>query len=202
MANRHVGRAIAMQTLYQADFNNNLSFKETEGILDYQIVEISSGYDNTDFVNHLVKNVLEYQEQIDAIIEKYAPEWPLDKITLVDRNILRIGVWELVFDDSIPPKVSINEAIEIAKTFGGDSSGKFVNGVLGAIFADYKEELEEKHKVWRIENDYKPKKKKDKKDKEEKKSKTGKKSKKKTSKTKKKIVKDKKKASKKADENK
>jgi len=195
MANRHVGRAIAMQTLYQADFNNNLSFKETENILDYQIVEISSGYENTDFVNHLVKNVIEHQEQIDAIIEKYAVEWPLEKITLVDRNILRIGVWELVFDDSIPPKVSINEAIEIAKTFGGDSSGKFVNGVLGAIFADYKEELEEKHKVWRIENDYKPKKKK--KSSKKNKSKKNKKVKKKTSKKK-----DKKRASKKADENK
>ncbi|MBU1148677.1 transcription antitermination factor NusB, partial [Patescibacteria group bacterium] len=78
-------------------------------------------------------------QEIDQLITKYAPEWPLDQITTVDRNVLRIGVYELKFDDDIPPKVAINEAIELAKTFGGESSGKFVNGVLGAIFKDMQE---------------------------------------------------------------
>jgi len=74
--------------------------------------------------------------EIDVYIEKYATEWPLDQITIVDRNILRLGVYELIFAEDIPAKVAINEAIEVAKAFGGDSSGKFVNGVLGAIFKD------------------------------------------------------------------
>ena len=154
MANRHLARAIAMQTLYQADFNDQMNFKELEEILEYYIVEIANDFENRDFVEYLVKNVLENKDKLDGIVIKYAPEWPLEKITLVDRNILRIGIWELVFDDSIPPKVSINEAIEIAKTFGGESSGKFVNGVLGAIFNEERDELEEKHRSWRIANDY------------------------------------------------
>lgn len=155
MANRHLARAIAMQTLYQADFNDQLNFKYVADILEYNVVEIANDFENKDFVEYLVKNIIENKDVLDEMVVKNAPEWPLEKITLVDRNILRIGIWELVFDDSIPPKVSINEAIEIAKAFGGDSSGKFVNGVLGAIFNEHRDELEEKHRVWRDANDYK-----------------------------------------------
>jgi len=155
MANRHLARAIAMQSLYQADFNDTFDFKSLEEIIDYQISELAENFENREFVDHLVKSVLENQKKLDELIVKYAPEWPLEKITAVDRNILRIGIWELVFDDSIPPRVSINEAIEIAKAFGGESSGKFVNGVLGAVLNEHREELEEKHKVWRIANNYK-----------------------------------------------
>jgi N utilization substance protein B len=155
MANRHLARAIAMQSLYQADFNEALDFKNLEEIIDYQIKEIDENFENRDFVAYLVKSVIENQKELDKLIVKYAPEWPLEKITAVDRNILRIGIWELVFDDSIPPRVSINEAIEIAKAFGGESSGKFVNGVLGAILNEHRDELEEKNKVWRIANNYK-----------------------------------------------
>jgi N utilization substance protein B len=88
--------------------------------------------------------------EIDKYITKYATEWPLDQITIVDRNILRIGVYELVFDKDIPAKVAINEAIEVAKTFGGESSGKFVNGVLGAIYKDVAQTLkkEERGPAW------------------------------------------------------
>ena len=75
-------------------------------------------------------------KEINSLITKYAPQWPLEQITIVDRNVLRLGIYELKYDPDIPPKVAINEAIELAKTFGGESSGKFVNGVLGSIFKD------------------------------------------------------------------
>ncbi len=88
------------------------------------------------FVEELVKNVVENSKKIDVVITKYAPDWPIEQITNVDRNILRIGVQELKFSETIPSKVAINEAIELAKTFGGESSGRFVNGVLGAIYKD------------------------------------------------------------------
>lgn len=156
MANRHLGRVIAMQTLYQADFNEKLNMKDLNEIIDYQVVDLANNFENRNFVDYLVKNVIEHREELDKLIVKYAPEWPLEKITIVDRNILRIGVWELVHDDSIPPKVAINEAIEIAKIFGGETSGKFVNGVLGSLYNDQKDDLEAKHQVWREANNYKP----------------------------------------------
>ena len=90
---------------------------------------------------------MEHSEEIDKLITKFAPEWPLDQITIVDRNVLRLGTYELRFEESIPAKVAINEAIELAKTFGGESSGKFVNGVLGAIYKDMGEkEVDKKNK--------------------------------------------------------
>ncbi len=156
MANRHLGRVIAMQTLYQADFNEKLNMKDLNEIIDYQVVDLANNFENRNFVDYLVKNVIEHREELDKLIVKYAPEWPLEKITIVDRNILRIGVWELVHDDSIPPKVAINEAIEIAKIFGGETSGKFVNGVLGSLYNDQKDDLEAKYQVWREANNYKP----------------------------------------------
>lgn len=156
MANRHLGRVIAMQTLYQADFNGKLNMKDLNEIIDYQVIELANNFENRNFVDYLVKNVVENLDKLDKLIVKYAPEWPLEKITIVDRNILRIGIWELVYDDSIPPKVAINEAIEIAKIFGGEASGKFVNGVLGSLYNDQKDELEAKHQVWREANNYKP----------------------------------------------
>jgi transcription antitermination protein NusB len=135
MSNRHLARTIAMQTLFLWDFHGCRE-------LDYAAA-IKSNYDNfapnmTDhsFTEKLVAGVIANQEQIDSNIIRYATEWPLEQITLVDRNILRVGVYELLFDADIPAKVAINEAIEIAKQFGGDSSGRFVNGVLGAIFKD------------------------------------------------------------------
>jgi N utilization substance protein B len=134
MSNRHLGRTIAMQTLYQWDFHKG--GKTAEEITDYNKHEFAPEFDDHGFVQEIVDGVLKNIEEINATIVKYAPEWPLEAITNVDRNILRIGVWELKWADNIPAKVAINEAIELAKTFGGEASGRFVNGVLGAVYRD------------------------------------------------------------------
>ncbi len=135
MANRHLSRSIATQTLYEWDFNNRDDSKINE-ILERNIQEFGPGLEDDEFVRDLIKGVLENREKIDAIIIKTAPEWPLEQINLVDRNILRLGIYELLFGnrEGVPPKVAINEAIELAKSFGGETSGKFVNGVLGTIY--------------------------------------------------------------------
>ncbi|MBU4421363.1 transcription antitermination factor NusB [Patescibacteria group bacterium] len=137
MANRHLARALAMQTLYEWDFRNGMAGEEKiKDIVDYDKDQFAAGLDDKGFVQELIDGVKKYKEEIDAIIIKYAPEWPLDQITTVDRNVLRIGIFELKHSPNIPAKVAINEAIELAKNFGGESSGKFVNGVLGAIYKD------------------------------------------------------------------
>ncbi|MDQ7814488.1 MAG: transcription antitermination factor NusB [Patescibacteria group bacterium] len=134
MSNRHLARAIVLQSLYEWDFHQ--AKQGAPQILSRNIEEFASDLDEKDFAAKLLAGVLEKQAAIDAIITKFAPDWPLQKITTVDRNVLRIGSFELVFDADIPSKVAINEAIELAKTFGGESSGKFVNGVLGAVYRD------------------------------------------------------------------
>jgi len=137
MSNRHLARTIAMQSLFLWDFNGKKNdFKEiVKGVFS----NFAPNFDDQGFVESLIKGVVENLPEIDRYISKYATEWPIDQITIADRNILRIGVYELVHNDDIPAKVAINEAIEIAKTFGSNSSGKFVNGVLGAIYKDIKE---------------------------------------------------------------
>jgi len=142
MSNRHLSRTIAMQTLYQWDFNGQKE-SDLKVLLDYNIQEFAPGFNDEGFAKHLVEGVIKNIKEIDDSIKKYATEWPLEQITIIDRNILRIGVFELVYDPEIPSKVAINEAIEVAKTYGGESSGKFVNGVLGAIF----KELESQGKI-------------------------------------------------------
>jgi N utilization substance protein B len=126
------------------DFNSARGRDGQEKNLDIDKVvernkqEFGSGIEENEFINNLAHGVLEHQLQIDDIITKSAPEWPLNQITIVDRNVLRIGIYELLFGDKeqVPPKVAINEAIELAKGYGGDSSGRFVNGVLGTIFRE------------------------------------------------------------------
>ncbi len=135
MSNRHLGRTIAMQALYQYDFRKNKP-EELPDIISHSIREFAPTYEDPGFIKELIDGVLSRQAEIDNIITHYAPEWPIEQITVVDRNILRIGVYELKWVANIPSKVAINEAIELAKTFGGESSGRFVNGVLGAIFKD------------------------------------------------------------------
>ncbi len=135
MANRHLSRTIAMQTLFAWDFNERAE-QNLKEIVRQNFEQFAPNFDDHGFVEGLVQGVLDHLEEINAYIVKFATEWPLDQITIVDRNILRLGIYELVFDPNIPAKVAINEAIEIAKTFGGDSSGKFVNGVLGAIMKE------------------------------------------------------------------
>ena len=133
MANRHLARSIALQTLYEWDFNGGKK-ANLEKYLKYNISEFAPGFTDDDFVNYLVQGVVNNQEKLDQQIIKHAPEWPIAQITIVDRNVLRLGIFELLYDQKVPNKVAINEAIELAKAFGGESSGKFVNGVLGAIY--------------------------------------------------------------------
>lgn len=135
MSNRHLARIVAMQILFEWDFNNR-SQKLGE-VIERQIKEFAPGLgEDVAFIEALVRGVTKNMEEIDKTIEKYAPEWPIDKITIIDRNVLRLGIYELIIAQQVPPKVAINESIEIAKTYGGESSGRFVNGVLGAVFRD------------------------------------------------------------------
>jgi transcription antitermination protein NusB len=145
MANRHLSRTIATQTLFAWDFNDKKG--DIDKIIKDNFSSFAPDFDDDGFVEELVLGVKNNIEKIDKYIEKYAPEWPLDQITIIDRNVLRLGIYELVFSEKIPPKVAINEAIEVAKNFGGDSSGKFINGVLGSIYSNMpKEEIEKKEK--------------------------------------------------------
>lgn len=138
MANRHLSRTIAMQSLYEWDFNERTG--DLQQITSTNVKQFAPGLDDPAFIFDLVKGVTDHINEIDAIIVKTAPEWPLDQITIIDRNILRIGIYELKFAQEVPPKVAINEAVELGKAFGGESSGKFVNGVLGTLFKDLPEE--------------------------------------------------------------
>lgn len=139
MSNRHLARTLALQTLFQWDFNgqDNTAIPE---YLQFNKQEFAPEFDDAGFSDNLVAGVIDNVNDIDERIVKYAPDWPLDKITNVDRNILRMGIYELMLDEEVPSKVAINESIELAKKYGGDSSGKFVNGVLGAIYNDIPEE--------------------------------------------------------------
>ena len=132
MSNRHLARAIALQSLYEWDFHDFT--KKSDEIISRNLEEFAPQLDEKSFATQLVMGVALHREDIDATITQFAPDWPLPKITVVDRNVLRIGTYELKHDADIPSKVAINVAIELAKTFGGESSGKFVNGVLGAVF--------------------------------------------------------------------
>ena len=141
MAQRHLARTFALQVLAEWDFNKSVLKtkvdieKITQRNLKQSALQDPEG---EAFCKKLIKGVFDSLSQVDSYIKKYAPQWPIEQITLVDRNILRLGIFELVFLSETPPKVAINEAIEIAKTFGGRTSGKFINGVLGAIYEDIK----------------------------------------------------------------
>lgn len=151
MANRHLSRSIVLQALFEWDFSGNP--EELKAIIDRDIAEFAPGHTDAAFMYELAETVQRKQTIIDDIIQKAAPEWPLEKISNVDRNILRMGLAELLFGDrdQVPPKVAINEAIELAKNFGGENSGKFVNGVLGAVYKEIgepgKEQATKKEKV-------------------------------------------------------
>ncbi len=136
MANRHLSRSIALQSLFEWDFSGKP--ENIKSVVDRNIAEFASGHDDIAFIYELVETVQRKQTVIDDIISKAAPEWPLEKISNVDRNVLRMGLAELLFGDrsQVPPKVAINESIELAKAFGGENSGRFVNGVLGAVYRE------------------------------------------------------------------
>jgi N utilization substance protein B len=140
-----------LQTLFEWDFSGETKEK-IEGVLKRNLKEFAPGFEDDPFVFSLADQVLKKRQVVDEIIEKAAPDWPIDKISIIDRNILRIGLTELLFGDrnEVPPKVAINEAIELAKTFGGENSSKFVNGVLGAVYKEIgepgKEQISKKKK--------------------------------------------------------
>jgi N utilization substance protein B len=137
MANRHLARSVVLQTLFEWDFNG-LGKKEAIDALSRNIAEFAPGIEDPAFTQKLLQGVLEKQKDIDLIITKAAPEWPIEKIATADRNILRLGLFELLFANrnEVPPKVAINEAIELSKTFGGENSSKFINGVLASVYKE------------------------------------------------------------------
>lgn len=142
MPNRHLARSIAMQSLFEWDFKGNPT-AILPAIVEHNITEFGPGLEESEFTKNIINGVIDHLTEIDELIAKFAPSWPIGQITLVDRNILRIGVFELKFAKDIPPKVAINEAIELAKSFGGASSGKFVNGVLGSMYNEIVKEAGE-----------------------------------------------------------
>lgn len=134
-ANRHLGRIVALQTLYEEDFRRECDDKslDSKKVLARNIDRYSETIDDKSFIKKLVQGVEVKQQELDDIIRPIAPEWPIEQIARMDRIVLRIGVYELLFEEGTPPKVVINEAVELAKAFGGDNSSKFINGVLGTI---------------------------------------------------------------------
>lgn len=139
MSNRHISRQVVMQTMYELDTNSafNTTQEDLKSILDRNIEEFAPEKLDKPFATDLLKEIVSRLSVIDEIIEKSAPEWPIDKINIVDRNIIRLGLCELLFgQDKVPPKVAIDESIELAKEFGGDASSKFINGVLGAVYKE------------------------------------------------------------------
>ena len=143
MATRHLARTIILQSLYEWDFYEHKT--DLPNIIERNLKEFGPGIDEPDFVWRIAKGVIEHIKEIDEIIKRVAPEWPINQIAIVDRNVLRIGLYELLYADrnEVPPKVAINEAIEIAKNYGGQNSPKFINGVLGTVYR----ELEAKKEV-------------------------------------------------------
>lgn len=136
MATRHLLRSVALQTLYEWDFYERK--RSLTQILERNMKDFAPGVDEPEFAWNLVKGVVDHLETIDPIIEKAAPEWPLDRIPIIDRNVLRLGLFELLFakPEEVPGKVAINEAVEIAKNYGGQNSGRFINGVLGTVYRE------------------------------------------------------------------
>ncbi|MCK5332340.1 transcription antitermination factor NusB [Candidatus Parcubacteria bacterium] len=154
MSNRHLSRSISMQSLYEWDFQISMlgSGEKTKNkekldmIVKNNIKEYGVSTEKDDFVSDVISGVFDNLKKIDSIIKRLAPEWPIEQVTIIDRNILRIGIYELAFSKrtDVPPRVAINEAIELAKSFGGNSSGKFVNGVLGSLYKEIEEKREKK----------------------------------------------------------
>ncbi len=145
-SNRHLGRIVALQTLYEYEFRTSADDKSVsvDEILGRNLGRYDQEIEDTDFVTGLVHGVLKHQDELDDRIRPLAPEWPLEQIARIDRNVLRIGLYELLhLADKVPPKVAINEAVELAKAFGSDNSSKFINGVLGTAYRTLVEEVEE-----------------------------------------------------------
>lgn len=138
MANRHIARSIVLQSLFEYDFRTYSDISLIDEIISHNIAEFANDVVDQSFIKSLFIGILSKKENLDLIIEKAAPDWPIDKIQIIDRNILRIGLYELLFSDAqeVPAKVAINEAIELSKNYGGEKSSKFINGVLGSVYKE------------------------------------------------------------------
>lgn len=145
MATRHLIRSIILQSLYEWDFYKQE--EELTTVIERNLAEFGAGIDEPEFAWKLINGVISHMPEIDTIIRRAAPQWPLEQIPVIDRNVLRIGLYELLFADhnEIPEKVAINEAIELAKNFGGPNSGKFINGVLGTVYKELHQATDNKH---------------------------------------------------------
>lgn len=137
-SNRHLGRIIALQTLYEQELRNDADDKtfDVNEVLDRNIARYREMLDDIEFIRQLVAGVSAQAAELDKRLQPVAPEWPIDQIARMDRIVLRMGLYELENEDDVPPKVVINEAVELAKAFGGDNSSKFVNGVLGTLLRE------------------------------------------------------------------
>ncbi|MFA5157748.1 MAG: transcription antitermination factor NusB [Patescibacteria group bacterium] len=138
--NRHLSRMVSMQAIYEWNFRPDSNLEE---ILQRSIAEFADDIDK-EFVKSEILGVSKHRDALDKEIEECAPEWPIEQISVIDKSILEIAIYELLHTDDIPPKVSINEAVELAKQFGSNNSGKFINGVLGTIYTNHKEQVEKK----------------------------------------------------------
>ena len=140
MATRHLARSVVLQSLYEWDFYGQKN--DLAEVVERNMQEFAPGINEPYFVWRIVKGVVEHLDYLDKIISKAAPDWPLAQISIVDRNVLRIGLYELLYADpnEVPPKVAINEAIEIAKNYGGPNSSRFINGVMGTVFREFEAE--------------------------------------------------------------
>lgn len=143
-SNRHLGRIVALQTLYEQDFRQECLDEgfSLADVLERNIGRYSETIDDKEFIENLVNGVDAKQKDLDDVIRPVAPEWPIEQVARIDRTILRIGVWELMHNAQVPPKVAINEAVELAKSFGGDNSSKFINGVLGTVLRNIEAKAE------------------------------------------------------------
>jgi N utilization substance protein B len=128
---RRKARAVALQALYEIDTTQH----SVEGVLDRLVAEGGLSEDNGAFIRQLVSQTVQHREEIDEHIQRFAPTWPIEQISVIDRNILRLAISEILFDNGVTVKIAINEAVELAKKFGGESSSKFINGVLGSVSA-------------------------------------------------------------------
>ncbi len=161
MANRHLSRSVVLQSLFEWDFCGQQD-GGAQAVITRNAKEFAPGLTDTSFIEELIKGIVAKKKDLDGIITQAAPEWPIDKISPVDRNVLRLGLYELLFSDrgEVPAKVAINEAIELAKTFGGETSGRFVNGVLGAVYKELgepgKEALSAKKKRTEVPYEHMP----------------------------------------------
>lgn len=140
-SNRHLGRILALQTLYEHDFRRSCGDDsvQLDDILARNIARYSKTVDDQDFIANLVHGVEKRTSDLDSVLQPVAPEWPIDQIARMDRLVLQMSLYELLRESDVPPKVVINEAVELAKAFGGENSSRFVNGVLGTLLRKLEE---------------------------------------------------------------